>query len=125
MDGSCRNAIRLTVTLDHVYPSWLDISGKVSNIFIGFSLLALLDMNFDRYLATSYPIFHRTSVTKGKLLTLLAIKSIMHVLCNSGADICCVRPNFVRSFFTNLFLYSLWSNVVYQLQIVPNRQEKS
>jgi hypothetical protein len=30
-------------------------------------------MNFDRYLATSYPIFHRTSVTKRKLLTLFAI----------------------------------------------------
>jgi fucose permease len=30
-------------------------------------------MNFDRYLATYYPLFHRTSVTKGKLLTLLGI----------------------------------------------------
>jgi heme/copper-type cytochrome/quinol oxidase subunit 2 len=36
-----------------------------------------LVMNFDRYLATYYPIFHRTSVTKGKLLTLLAIPSIV------------------------------------------------
>ncbi len=44
-----------------------------SIMFIAFSLLALLVMNFDRYLATSYPIFHRTSVTKGRLLTLLAI----------------------------------------------------
>ena len=34
-------------------------------------------MNFDRYLATSYPIFHRTSVTKGRLLTLLAILIIV------------------------------------------------
>ena len=38
--------------------------------FTGFSLLALLVMNFDRYLATHFPILHRTSVTKGKLLTL-------------------------------------------------------
>ena len=42
-----------------------------------FSLFALLVMNFDRYLATSYPIFHRTSVTKGRLLTLLAILIIV------------------------------------------------
>jgi hypothetical protein len=34
-------------------------------------------MNFDRYLATYYPIFHRTSVTKGRLLTLLAILIIV------------------------------------------------
>ena len=39
--------------------------------FQAFSLLALLVMNFDRYLATSYPIFHRKSVTKKRLLTLL------------------------------------------------------
>ena len=36
-------------------------------------------MNFDRYLATSYPIFHRTSVTKGRLLTLLAILIIVEI----------------------------------------------
>ena len=30
-------------------------------------------MSLDRYLATSYPLFHRTSVTNGRLLTLLAI----------------------------------------------------
>ena len=52
--------------------SWVHISEVLSNVSLGLSLLALLVMNFDRYLATYYPIFHRTSVTKGKLLTLLA-----------------------------------------------------
>jgi amino acid transporter len=37
-------------------------------------------MNFDRYLATSYPIFHRTSVTKRRLFTLLAILNILGVI---------------------------------------------
>ena len=37
-------------------------------------------MNFDRYLATSYPIFHRTSVTERRLLTLLAILIIVQVI---------------------------------------------
>ena len=72
--------LRLTGKLHYVYPSSVDIYGKFSDTFIGFSLLALLVMNFDRYLATSYPIFHRTSVTKGKLLTLLAILNIMFVI---------------------------------------------
>jgi hypothetical protein len=53
--------------------SWMVKSVRVAGLPLGFSLLALLVMNFDRYLATSYPIFHRTSVTKGRLLTLLAI----------------------------------------------------
>ena len=68
----------LTEKLD-VYPSWIVISTRLSTVFLGLSLLALLVMNFDRYLATSYPIFHRTSVTKGKLLTILAILVTMGV----------------------------------------------
>jgi hypothetical protein len=42
----------------------LDIPLSLSNTFLAFSMLALLVMNLDRYLATCYPIFHRTSVTK-------------------------------------------------------------
>ena len=56
-----------------VYPGWLVISNHVlSNTFFGFSLVALLVTSVDRYLATHYPTFHRTSVTKGKLFTLFA-----------------------------------------------------
>ena len=62
----------LTAKLDG-YTGWAVISTRFSIVFVGFSSLALLVMNFDRYLATYYPIFHRTSVTKGRLLTLLAI----------------------------------------------------
>ena len=55
------------------YPGWADISSRLATIFVGFSLLALLVMSFDRYLATSYPLFHRASVTKEKQSALLAI----------------------------------------------------
>ena len=58
---------------------WAYISLKSTSSFLVFSLFALLVMNFDRYLATSYPIFHRTSVTKGRLLTLLAILIIVEI----------------------------------------------
>ena len=61
------------------YESWVHISGFLANMFLIFSLLALLVMNFDRYLATSYPIFHRTSVTKGRLLIIFAILSVVKV----------------------------------------------
>ena len=56
----------------NVYPDWFLILYELSAIFICFSLLALSVMNFDRYLATHHPIFHRKSVTKGRLLTLFA-----------------------------------------------------
>ena len=63
----------------NLYPALVMISHEVLNVFIGFSLLALLVMNVDRYLATHYPIFHRTSVTKGKLLALFAVLVIIEL----------------------------------------------
>ena len=60
-----------------VYPGWLVICYQLLNTFLGFSLLALLVLSVDRYLATHYPIFHRTSVTKGKLLTLFTFLVII------------------------------------------------
>ena len=46
------------------------ISDGLKGIIISSSLIALFVMSVDQYLATHYPIFHRTSVTKGKLLIL-------------------------------------------------------
>ena len=63
--------LRLTGKLDR-NPRWPHISLRSTSVFLVCSLLALLVMNFDRYLATCYPFFHRTSVTKGRLLTLFA-----------------------------------------------------
>ena len=61
----------------NVYPGWLVTSLQLKNIFVGFSVLALLVMSVDRYLATHYPIIHRTSVTKGKLLALFTFLAII------------------------------------------------
>ena len=61
------------------YPGWLVIAYHLLGIFIGVSLRALLVMNVDRYLATHYPIFHRTSVTKWKLLALFAFLVIIEI----------------------------------------------
>ena len=69
----------LTGNLD-VYPSWAVIPLGLSSFSLVISLVALLVMNFNRYLATYYPIFHRTSVTKGKLLTLFVVLSILELI---------------------------------------------
>ena len=50
---------------------------ECSKLFIGSSFLALLVMSIERYLGAYYPIFHRTSVTKRRLLTLHAILFIL------------------------------------------------
>ena len=61
----------------NVYPGWLVIYHGLARLFMSISLIALLVMSIDRYLATHYPILHRTSVTKGKLLTLFAFLVII------------------------------------------------
>ena len=63
----------------NIYPAWLAIYNGLSNIFFSFSLLPLFVMNVDRYLATHYPIFHQTSVTKGKLLTIFTTSVIIQI----------------------------------------------
>ena len=54
-----------------VLPTLLEYM-KLSSIFFAFSFLTLFVMSIDRYLAIAYPLFHRVSVTKRRLLTLLA-----------------------------------------------------
>ena len=54
----------------NAYPEWLVISVHLANTLSFSSPLALLVISVDQYLATHYTLFHRTSVTKKKLLTL-------------------------------------------------------
>ena len=58
---------------------YINISIKVGDIFQGFSLCALLVLGFNQYLATYHPLFHRTSVTKERLLILLIILNLIEV----------------------------------------------
>ena len=62
------------------YPRWVGFTLRLTTIPLSSSTLALLVMNLERYLATHYPIFHRTSVTKAKLLTLLAFLIAIEII---------------------------------------------
>ena len=55
----------------------MQIYAHFSTTTFGFSFVALLVMNIERYLGAYYPFFHRTTVTKRKLLILLAILLIL------------------------------------------------
>ena len=53
---------------------------RPANILIGFSLFTLMTMSVERYLAAAYPVFHRTSVTKTKLLVLLSFFILLVII---------------------------------------------
>ena len=55
----------------------MEIYVHLASMFLGFSFSALLVMSFERYLGAYHPIFHRSSVSKRRLLTLLAILLIL------------------------------------------------
>ena len=54
------------------------IYGDIAAIFLGFSVLILFVMSIERYLGAYYPIFHSTSVTRHRLLTLLGTLLVFH-----------------------------------------------
>ena len=84
-----------------VYAKWVYTYGLVANIPVAMSLKALLVMNFDRYLAISHPMFHRTSVTKSKLLILLAAVKPELILFSDASNEAYGAAAYVRWTLTN------------------------
>ncbi len=105
------------------YPSWAGILFILSSLSNGFSLFALLVMNFDRYLATYYPIFHRTSVTKGKLLTLLAILSILEILLKLLSETVISNQAHILTFLIIFFPPMIFIN--YKLFIIARKSRRN
>ena len=69
---------------DHYFLPATTVYVLSSSVFLSFSFCALLVMSIERYLGAYYPFFHRTSVTRRRLLTFLAIllmvTAVMYVI---------------------------------------------
>ena len=104
---------------------WPYISLRSTGIFLGFSYFALLVMNFDRYLATSYPIFHRTSVTKGRLLTLLAILIIVEITLGAMSVNDFVISNQVHLLIISILFIPPMLFINYKLFLVVRKSRKN
>ena len=59
------------------YEIFHTINLNISAIFYGSSLLTLLTMNVERYIALTYPYFHQRSVTRRRLLALLFVLEVL------------------------------------------------
>lgn len=64
--------LAIAVAFGEVDREMIDFYLGWSHLLLAFSSLALLTMNIERYLAITYPIFHRNKVTRRKLMVLLA-----------------------------------------------------
>ena len=78
----------------------------------GFSFCVLFVMSIERYLGAYYPIFHRTSVTKRRLLTLLAMLFIISTFFDLiySSDIISTTLSAVVIFIIVVFLPLLYLN---------------
>ena len=56
----------------------------------GFAMCALITMNIDRYLAIAHPIFHKTSVTKSRLLKLMLLLQLLTLVSPISCFIPCL-----------------------------------
>ena len=104
---------------------WAYISLSSTGIFLGFSYFALGVMNFDRYLATSYPIFHRTSVTKGRLLTLLATLIIVQINLNAMSVYDFVISFQVNTLIICILFFPAMLFINYKLFLVVRKSRKN
>lgn len=57
---------------------WVTITLEATSYFHLTSVLSLLVMNIDRYVAIFHPFYHKTKVTKGRVLSLLGIMTMVN-----------------------------------------------
>ena len=95
----------LTGIFDTNLPSWVRHALELSNVLQAFSLVALLLINFGRYLEIYHPFFHRKSVTKGRLLTLFAISIIFICI----LALLCVESNVIRHHIGLLVVFAIFT----------------
>ena len=109
----------------NVYPGWLVILLGLSNICIFSSLLALLVMSVDRYLATHYPIFHRASVTKGKLFTLFTVLFFISITVMAISENDLVVPYQVGLLIFGIFVIPPMIFINYNLFTVARKNRRN
>ena len=114
----------LTESFD-VFPTWVVVGSNLTTFFSWCSLLALLVLSLDRYLATYYSIFHRTSVTKGRLLTLLlTFIALAGSLVMTSVNSWLITPQLADIIFMTVFFPSMLS-LNYELFIISRRRCRS
>ena len=104
-----------------------------SSVLLSISFVALLVMSIEGYLGAYYPIFHRTSVTRRRLLTLLAILLIpvivMNIIFRNAFVISCAvfllvfTALFLLPFiFVNFKLFIIASKVQLERAVSPGKR---
>ena len=108
---------------------------SIFSVFLVFSFHALLVMSIERYLGAYYPIFHRTSVTRRRLLTLLAIllmfTTVMFAISRGSwviysilNDIILVALFFPPFIFVNFKLFIIARKVRRERAVSPEKSKK-
>ena len=115
----------LLITENRIINHWLYWSVAFSKLILSCSVLALLVMSFDRYLATHYPILHRTSVTKGKLLALFSFLVIIKITIAAISEKDLVIPYSVGLLIFGVPLVLLLFFINYKLFTVARKRRRN
>ena len=119
------NAMLLMTEKLDVNATWPHLVCKLTIIFPVSSLLALLVMNFERYLATFYPIFHRSSMSKRRLLALFAILIMIQAVLVALSANDSVIPFHVCALITFMFLTPPMLFINYKLFVFVRKSRRN
>ena len=82
--ASVTHPIIVCVTVSLAFQPYNELCVQVAililNHLYGFAMFALLTLNVERFLSIVYPIFHRTYVTKRRLLSVIAFLQILTIV---------------------------------------------
>ncbi len=106
--------IVLLVTLSLAFQGYnellLQVATFIVNNLYGFAMFALLTLNLERFLSITRPIFHRTYVTRRRLLSVLALLQLLTVVLSTFCFQELLIPDYI---VVNVVLVTLLSLFVY------------
>ena len=99
-------------SLDKTTKIYEDITGTISFILCGLSMIALLTLNVERFLALTRPYFHERSVTKTKLVCFQSFFTII-IVCVSPLPYIIPKGIFAVDIFTVVSMSLLLFLLIY------------
>lgn len=100
----------------------LNVAALILNVAHGFSIFALLTLNFERFLSITKPIFHRTYVTKRRLLYTMAFLQLQTIILSTICFEELLMPDYVAVFILLVAMLSLFVYLNYKMFLVARKQ---
>jgi hypothetical protein len=102
--------------------SLVHVAILIMNMVYGFAMFTLLTLNIERFLSIVYPIFHRTYVTKRRLLYIVAFLQLLTVVLSTFCFQDMLLSGLIVIIVVPLILFSLFFYLNYNIFLVAKQR---